>query len=185
MSSVNTLALLALALVQLCVLPAPVHASTEKNDVKTEETDAFEILAALPYAVAIKDTNTNPLFKCLTATRIQFDPSGPSATYEWSLNAGDGQPRKNATFYFTLGDSPETATVVVNSDTSSRQTIRYPYTDYTTCGIMEVNYEGHHCTLWVKNATATIPEECHRQHTKICGEGVSLYDKDTCSKVTA
>ncbi|XP_037579986.1 uncharacterized protein LOC119462829 [Dermacentor silvarum] len=184
MSSVNTLSLLALALVQLCVLSALEDTSTEKNDVLTEKTDAFEILAAVTYAMAIKDTNTNPSFKCLTAKRILFDPSGPSATYEWSLNAGDGQPRKQATFYFTPSDAPDTATVVVNSDTSSRQTVRYPYTDYTTCGIMEVNYEGHHCTLWVKNATAPIPEECHQQHTKICGEGVSLYDKDTCSKVT-
>ncbi|KAH6927529.1 hypothetical protein HPB50_005546 [Hyalomma asiaticum] len=86
--------LLVLAFVQLFVHLALVRASTEKHDVnKTESADAFEILAALPFAMAIKDTNTNPLFKCLTAKRVQYDPRGPSATYEWSLNAGDGKPR--------------------------------------------------------------------------------------------
>uniref|UniRef100_A0A224YLB6 Lipocalin n=1 Tax=Rhipicephalus zambeziensis TaxID=60191 RepID=A0A224YLB6_9ACAR len=183
MSSVS--ALRVLAFVQLCFLSALAQTSTEKNDVKTENTDAFEILAAIPYAEAIKDTNTNPLFKCLTGRRIVYDPISPSATYEWSLYAGDGQPRTHATFQFTPGDALETATVVINSNTSTTQTARYPYTDYQTCGIMELDFEGHHCTLWVKNATVSVPDECHRQFTRICGEGVSLYDKDTCSKLTA
>lgn len=176
--------LLALVFVQLFVYLALVRASTEKDDVKTESADAFEILAAVPFAMAIKDTNTNPLFKCLTAKRVQYDARGPSATYEWSLNAGDGKPRTHATFHFTPGDSLETNTVVINSDVNTNQTVRYPYTDYRTCGIMEVNYEGHHCSLWVKNATAPVPEECHQQFTKVCGEGVSLYDKETCGKIT-
>nr|XP_037280938.1 uncharacterized protein LOC119174219 [Rhipicephalus microplus] len=183
MSAVNALRFL--TFLQLCFLPALAQTSTEKNDVKTENTDAFEILASIPYAEAIKDTNTNPLFKCLTARRIVFDPISPSATYEWSLNAGDGQPRKHATFYFTPGATLDTATVVINSNDSTRQTARYPYTDYTTCGIMTLDFEGHHCTLWVKNATLSVPEECHRQFTKICGEGVSLYDKSACRQLMA
>ncbi|KAH8021312.1 hypothetical protein HPB51_014981 [Rhipicephalus microplus] len=141
MSAVNALRFL--TFLQLCFLPALAQTSTEKNDVKTENTDAFEILASIPYAEAIKDTNTNPLFKCLTARRIVFDPISPSATYEWSLNAGDGQPRKHATFYFTPGATLDTATVVINSNDSTRQTARYPYTDYTTCGIMTLDFEGH------------------------------------------
>uniref|UniRef100_G3MQ08 Lipocalin/cytosolic fatty-acid binding domain-containing protein n=1 Tax=Amblyomma maculatum TaxID=34609 RepID=G3MQ08_AMBMU len=162
---------------------APANASPARNDVQADTPDALEMMAAVEYAVAIRDTNENPAFKCLTAKRSNFDAKASSATYVWSLNAGEGEKRKNATFQYVPGDSPNTARVVVNSDTIHPDVVSYPYTDFKSCAVMEVNFRGHHCMLWaLDEAKDSVNEECLRKHAEICGQGVALYDRDTCTK---
>ncbi|XP_077486049.1 uncharacterized protein LOC144097148 isoform X2 [Amblyomma americanum] len=147
------------------------------------KTAALDIVfEAVLYAVAVRDVNTDPMLKCLTARRTDLDLEVPSATYVWSLNAGEDQPRKNATLYFTPAPSDATARLVVNSDVDHPDYVRYLYTD-EECGIMEVHYFGYQCTLWVPEIVGdTIPEHCLWVHAMICGEGVPLYDKKVCTE---
>ncbi|XP_077486135.1 uncharacterized protein LOC144097267 [Amblyomma americanum] len=180
MSPLGRLLVLALGAVLLRSVPA--NASPAPSDAQVDTPDALEVMAAVEYAVAIKDTNTDPVFKCLTAWRLTYDAKTPSATYAWSLNAAEGQKTRNATFQYVPGDTPNTARVVVNSDTIHPDVISYPYTDFKTCAVMKINFRGHHCMLWtLDEAKDSIKEECLRKHTEICGQGVTLYDKDTCT----
>ncbi|XP_077486136.1 uncharacterized protein LOC144097268 [Amblyomma americanum] len=178
--------LLVLALGVVLLLSWTANASPAPSDVQVDTPDALEMMAAVEYAVAIRDTNTDPLFKCLTGWRLSYDPKEASATYAWSLNAGEGQKRRNATFQYVPGDTPNTARVVVNSDTIHPDVASFPYTDFKTCAVVEVNFRGHHCMLWaLDEAKDSIKEECLRKHAEICGQGIVLYDKDTCSNSVA
>ncbi|XP_077486048.1 uncharacterized protein LOC144097148 isoform X1 [Amblyomma americanum] len=181
MSSLQCLALLVLC----CIQPFDFASEMETRwpEVLVEgPPDAFEVFEAVLYAVAVRDVNTDPMLKCLTARRTDLDLEVPSATYVWSLNAGEDQPRKNATLYFTPAPSDATARLVVNSDVDHPDYVRYLYTD-EECGIMEVHYFGYQCTLWVPEIVGdTIPEHCLWVHAMICGEGVPLYDKKVCTE---
>ncbi|KAL1421716.1 hypothetical protein MTO96_003981 [Rhipicephalus appendiculatus] len=194
MYSSAALLLLALAAAQFCLFSASARSFWKHHKHHHETLDAFQILSVNGSSVALRDVNQDPMFKCLTATSIDFDRDVPSATYQWSLNAGDNAPRKNVTLHYTKGPSIDTATLVVDSGCLHfvrEQTplipdvIRYLYLDPSgTCGIMELRYFGYQCTLWARITKENIvPEECFKKHLTLCGKGVSLYDKDTCGHI--
>ncbi|KAL3245388.1 hypothetical protein MRX96_046957, partial [Rhipicephalus microplus] len=80
-----------------------------------EAPDAFKILGMDPFLVALRDVNQDPKLKCLTATRIDFDPKVPSATFQWSFSGDQNTPRKNATLRFTKGTSIDTTKLLVDN----------------------------------------------------------------------
>nr|XP_037280840.1 uncharacterized protein LOC119174131 isoform X2 [Rhipicephalus microplus] len=118
-----------------------------------EAPDAFKILGMDPFLVALRDVNQDPKLKCLTATRIDFDPKVPSPTFQWSFSGDQNTPRKNATLRFTKGTSIDTTKLLVDNE----------------------------CTLWVRNTMKhTVSKKCFKKHATLCANGVSLYDKATC-----
>ncbi|KAL3202974.1 hypothetical protein MRX96_053300, partial [Rhipicephalus microplus] len=66
--------------------------------------------------------------------------------------------------------------------TANPDVLRYLYADNTvTCAIMKLRYFVYQCLLWVRNTTKnTVSERCLKKHATLCGDGVPLYDKDTC-----
>ncbi|XP_075550492.1 uncharacterized protein LOC142584219 [Dermacentor variabilis] len=157
-------------------------ASPGPNQLERETPDAIKMFSGLPYVVAARDVNRDPFFKCLTATRTNFDAEEPSATYLWSLNAAQSGEKEYIPFHFTATDRPDILNLVVDSDTSHPDLARFQYTDYASCGVMETHYFGYQCTLWVSDETKdSISQECLQQYADICGESVSLYDKEMCA----
>ncbi|KAK8780850.1 hypothetical protein V5799_017808, partial [Amblyomma americanum] len=143
----------------------------------------LQMFSGLIDMVAVRDVNPDPMFKCLTARRIQFDAEAPSATYLWFLHAAEDKETERVAFHFTPGNTSGTTRAIVDSDTSHPVVARFPYTDYSSCGVLEQNYFGYQCTLWVSDeAKDSISPECLRQYEDICGESVSLYDKNICDK---
>ncbi|KAL1472588.1 hypothetical protein MTO96_039235 [Rhipicephalus appendiculatus] len=59
----------------------------------SEVPDAFLIFEDFLDCAGVKDVNRDPMFKCLRASRTEYDMEVPSATYIFSLNAGKGNPR--------------------------------------------------------------------------------------------
>uniref|UniRef100_L7LT63 Putative group ii salivary lipocalin n=1 Tax=Rhipicephalus pulchellus TaxID=72859 RepID=L7LT63_RHIPC len=156
MYSSASVLLLAMAAFRFRLLSASARSFWKHHQHQHETLDAFKILSVNGSSVALRDVNQDPMFKCLTATFIDFDRDVPSATYQWSLNAGENAPRKNVTLHYTKGPSVDSATLVVDSE----------------------------CTLWARKTTEHIvPEECFKKHATLCGNGVSLYDNDTCGKL--
>ncbi|XP_065301919.1 uncharacterized protein [Dermacentor albipictus] len=182
MSSLGTIALLALASFQLFLFPASARSFWRPHKHHHEPPNAFKILAMDQFAAAVRDVNQDPMLKCLTATRIDLNLEVPSATFLWSFNRNDSATRKNATLHFTKGPSIDTANIVVDNDTAHPDVVRYLYADHAvTCAIMELRYFGYQCTLWVRNTTKhSVSKKCFKAHAKLCANGVSLYDKNTC-----
>ncbi|KAL1463860.1 hypothetical protein MTO96_043178, partial [Rhipicephalus appendiculatus] len=67
--------------------------------------------------------------------------------------------------------------------TAHPDVVRYLYADdAVTCAVMELRYFGYQCTLWVRNTTKNnVSKKCFKKHATLCANGVSLYDKNTCS----
>ncbi|KAH6927528.1 hypothetical protein HPB50_005545 [Hyalomma asiaticum] len=107
----------------------------------------------LPYDAAVRDVNRDLKFQCLSANRTEFVAEAPSATYVWSLNAGENKPREHTALLYTAGDAPDKFFTMIASE----------------------------CTLWVTyDKRYSYPEECDKKHFELCGEGVSLFDKELC-----
>ncbi|XP_075750532.1 uncharacterized protein LOC119173359 isoform X2 [Rhipicephalus microplus] len=92
--------------------------------------------------------------------------------------------KKQVTVKYTGGDTPDAIITMVDSDPSTRKEGHVIYSDYKNCGISVMESLGHQCTLWVayKNRYS-YPESCKRMHRKLCGEGVSLFDKEFCDDI--
>ncbi|XP_075550494.1 uncharacterized protein LOC142584220 isoform X2 [Dermacentor variabilis] len=181
MSFLGTVALLALASFQISLLSASARSFWKPHKYHHKTPNAFKILAMDQFAVAVRDVNQDPMLKCLTATRIDLDLGVPSAAFLWSFNRNESATR-NATLHFTKGPSIDTANVVVDTDTAHPDVVRYLYADHAvTCAIMELRYFGYQCTLWLRNTTKnSVSKKCFKAHAKLCANGVSLYDKNTC-----
>ncbi|KAL1477259.1 hypothetical protein MTO96_035880 [Rhipicephalus appendiculatus] len=142
----------------LCLMLVPVFTVAGENSSQSEIPDAFRLFTQFPDVVAVKDVNPNPILKCLRTIRTQYDSETPSATYDWSLNAGQ--------------------------DPSTREEARFLYADFKTCGITVMEIFGHQCTLWVAYENRySYPEDCDKAHADLCGESVSLFDKELCDDV--
>ncbi|KAK8765245.1 hypothetical protein V5799_032147 [Amblyomma americanum] len=167
-------------------MTVPAFGSQGSDHPTSEVPDAFWLFEHFDDVVAVRDTNPDPMFKCLAAKRVAFDPDVPSATYRWSLNVDGDEEKKYPLIHYTAGPTPDAVNAVVNSDTGHPDTQRFLYTDYETCGILETHYFGNQCILWVPtDLRDSFPEECLKKHTEICGEGVSLYDKNLCGGTQA
>ncbi|KAL1482708.1 hypothetical protein MTO96_033612 [Rhipicephalus appendiculatus] len=165
----------------LCLILVPVLKIAGENAPQSQVPDAFMIFGEFADSAAVKDVNHNPMFKCLRITRTEYEPEVPFTTYSWSLNAGKGKPRKTATVNYTSGDAPDVFFTTVDSDPSTRKEADFLYSDYTSCGVIAMESFGHQCTLWVPyEQRYSYPEECNKIHAELCGESVSLFDKELC-----
>ncbi|XP_077488705.1 uncharacterized protein LOC144099352 [Amblyomma americanum] len=183
MSRIQLLPVLTVGALHLCFFAPLGSAGPGPNKLQRETPDVFKMFSGLIDMVAVRDVNPDPMFKCLTARRIQFDAEAPSATYLWFLHAAEDKETERVAFHFTPGNTSGTTRAIVDSDTSHPVVARFPYTDYSSCGVLEQNYFGYQCTLWVSDETKdSISPECLRQYEDICGESVSLYDKNICDK---
>ncbi|KAL1476608.1 hypothetical protein MTO96_036389 [Rhipicephalus appendiculatus] len=64
---------------------------------------------------------------------------------------------------------------------STRKEAQFIYTDYKNCAITIIENYGHQCTLWVAYSKRySYPEECDKKQSEMCGESVSLLDKELC-----
>ncbi|XP_075752295.1 uncharacterized protein LOC119174133 [Rhipicephalus microplus] len=165
----------------LCLTMFDVCTVNGDNTTQTQELDAFQLFALFSDAAGVKDVNREPLFKCLRANRTEFDYQAPSATYLWSLNAGEGKPRNYVPVHYTAGKTSSTFFTSFNSDPSNQKQGWFLYTDYKTCGINVIKSFGYQCILWVDyQKRYSYPEECDKAHAEFCGESVSLYKKELC-----
>uniref|UniRef100_G3MQ64 Lipocalin/cytosolic fatty-acid binding domain-containing protein n=1 Tax=Amblyomma maculatum TaxID=34609 RepID=G3MQ64_AMBMU len=186
MTSCLRLPLSLLGVLCLCLATTPVFTSQECNQPGSEVPDAFKIFSQFLDVAAVLDTNANPIFKCLTATRISFDEEIPEATYRWTLNVHGSDEMKYPLVHYTPASTPDTVHTVINSDTSHSTISRFLYTDCETCAILQAQSFGPQCTLWVRpDLRDSIPKKCINKYTELCGEGVSLYDKETCREELA
>ncbi|XP_049272739.1 uncharacterized protein LOC119395836 [Rhipicephalus sanguineus] len=175
--------LLTLAAFQVFLFSASARSFWKFHKHHRDTPNAFKILGMDRFVAALRDVNQDPKFKCLTATRVDYDPDVPSATFQWSFNVGKNAPSKNATLHFTKGPSIDTANIVVDNDTARTDVVHFLYADKgLTCAVMELRYFGYQCTLWVRNTTKhAVSKKCFKKHAALCANGVLLYDKDTCS----
>ncbi|KAL1467953.1 hypothetical protein MTO96_041807, partial [Rhipicephalus appendiculatus] len=121
----------------------PVFSVSGELPSQAEVTDAFKVLGSFSDNAAVRDVNRDPMFHCLRATRTNFNPEAPSATFDWSLNAGKGKPRRHAMVKYTSGDAPDVIFSSIDSDPSTRKEGRIIYTDYANCGISVMESFGH------------------------------------------
>ncbi|KAL1473489.1 hypothetical protein MTO96_022064 [Rhipicephalus appendiculatus] len=157
--------------------------SNESNDI----IDSFEVFEKFPFAIAISDVNNDTTYECLTAKRAWFDKDAKKGEYIWQLRGHKGKPKKTVSFYVAEGNSPDTFTYMDGSDDATPELGKFYYSDYKSCGVLEMSYNGPQCILWVaEECKDSPPQECVDQFQKHCGEGVSLYNKDICldSEVT-
>nr|XP_037280109.1 uncharacterized protein LOC119173359 [Rhipicephalus microplus] len=146
--------------------------------------NAFQVFGQFSDAAGVRDVSRDPMFKCLRANRTEYDLEARSANYVWSLNAGKGNPSKQVAVKYTGGDTPDAIITMVDSDPSTRKEGHVIYSNYKNCGISVMESLGHQCTLWVAYENRySYPESCKRMHRKLCGEGVSLFDKEFCGDI--
>ncbi|XP_037518773.1 uncharacterized protein LOC119395835 [Rhipicephalus sanguineus] len=174
--------LLASVVLGLCLILFAVGTVASENPPQWEVPDAFMLFSQFSDVVAVKDVNRNPMFKCLRTIRTEYDTETPSATYDWSLNAGEDKPRKHASVQYTSGDAPASFFTTVDSDPSTREEARFLYADFKTCGVTVIESFGYQCTLWVAYENRYSYPECRDgMNADLCGESVSLSDKGLCN----
>ncbi|KAH8008964.1 hypothetical protein HPB51_008155 [Rhipicephalus microplus] len=70
-------------------------------------------------------------------------------------------------------------------DSNTREGVIY-YTDYENCVVadLELQGEGHQCTLWVRVAVENnIPQDCMDQFVDVCGVIVPENSQDMCADI--
>ncbi|XP_077486140.1 uncharacterized protein LOC144097270 isoform X3 [Amblyomma americanum] len=155
MLSFHGLPLLALGVLQLCIAANLELGSRRYNQPESARSVGPNLFALFKDAVAVRDVNRDPKFKCLTATRIDLDANHSSATYRWSLNIVGVEKVKHPVVHWSSDTIPNILTGIVNSE----------------------------CTLWVLSKYKdTVPQECLDKHAELCGKGVTLYDNDHCKE---
>ncbi|XP_077486138.1 uncharacterized protein LOC144097270 isoform X1 [Amblyomma americanum] len=183
MLSFHGLPLLALGVLQLCIAANLELGSRRYNQPESARSVGPNLFALFKDAVAVRDVNRDPKFKCLTATRIDLDANHSSATYRWSLNIVGVEKVKHPVVHWSSDTIPNILTGIVNSDITHPDYCVVLYSDSKACLVWEMHYFGHQCTLWVLSKYKdTVPQECLDKHAELCGKGVTLYDNDHCKE---
>ncbi|XP_077486139.1 uncharacterized protein LOC144097270 isoform X2 [Amblyomma americanum] len=118
MLSFHGLPLLALGVLQLCIAANLELGSRRYNQPESARSVGPNLFALFKDAVAVRDVNRDPKFKCLTATRIDLDANHSSATYRWSLNIVGVEKVKHPVVHWSSDTIPNILTGIVNSDGS-------------------------------------------------------------------
>ncbi|KAL3211118.1 hypothetical protein MRX96_036615 [Rhipicephalus microplus] len=139
--------------------------------------DSFKIISSWESALAI--AVSDPTFDCMMANRTTIDYEAQTATFVWTLRETDRSPRQEVTFLVR----PWTCTSHhrdVHPDVL--EGIFYYMDD--TCLVMDLEYQGHLCLLWVRNeAKDNIPQKCFAHFTDACGGPVHQRKKQLCPDV--
>ncbi|KAL3246992.1 hypothetical protein MRX96_057340 [Rhipicephalus microplus] len=118
--------------------------------------DSFRMIGAFPNVVAVYTSTNDSSFKCLSATRTNYDSEAKTASYVWPLRG--------------------------HGDNSRVYTGHHHYTDYQNCMVMTIKYRDHdHCLLWVKRSVAhAVPQNCLDHYEAKCDVRVPTFDNDLC-----
>uniref|UniRef100_L7LQA7 Putative group ii salivary lipocalin n=1 Tax=Rhipicephalus pulchellus TaxID=72859 RepID=L7LQA7_RHIPC len=144
-------------------------------------TDAFELFAKIPYVALEYTSSDDPEFPCLTNKQVQLDRQEKTATYVWMFRGFGETDKKNVTFYLKGTDLLDTVTFTLDNDEENSFIAKFVYTDYKTCVIVELPYDGDQCQLWAgvehKN---NVPQHCLEKLDEICGATVEVYNEQLC-----
>nr|XP_037275063.1 uncharacterized protein LOC119167651 [Rhipicephalus microplus] len=144
--------------------------------------DSFRMIGAFPNVVAVYTSTNDSSFKCLSATRTNYDSEAKTASYVWPLRGHGGTERRNVTFIITPGEVRNQTKYFVDDDNSRVYTGYHHYTDYQNCMVMTIKYRDHdHCLLWVKRSVAhAVPQNCLDHYEAKCYVRVPTFDNDLC-----
>ncbi|XP_077540004.1 uncharacterized protein LOC144152572 [Haemaphysalis longicornis] len=152
---------------------------------KCEYADVFKLIPKFTNVTAIYSltaTYANASLECLYAELTQFDRNEGTAEYTWYLRNDCGDPSM-IVHQLMETDSPYEIKVRSSPDPETVWTAIWPYSDNTTCFILKAQDIENVCVLWVSDDSVdNVSEECTEAYEEICGEGVSLYDKDACTE---
>ncbi|XP_054922346.1 uncharacterized protein [Dermacentor andersoni] len=105
------------------------------------------------------------------------------AMYTWHIQSPDISERKDIEVEYVLkGDRPDVAMVHINADYWNSFPALAVYSDYKTC-IVDIIAMGPKevCFLWTAKGTEDdVSKDCLNAFKKRCGDGVTLYDTDSC-----
>ncbi|KAL1478603.1 hypothetical protein MTO96_034963 [Rhipicephalus appendiculatus] len=146
--------------------------------------DTFDVLRALPRAVAIYDIDGDGDRDCVTAVRTEFSEEPQKATYVLQFKGLGGTQPRNVTFHITPGSTPDTNQFTLDDDYDFVQVARFYYTNYKNCAVMDHPFENvHECILWTTSESFhDIPEDCMIEYEKTCKDAAKPYDEDSCAK---
>ncbi|KAL1478144.1 hypothetical protein MTO96_035184 [Rhipicephalus appendiculatus] len=126
-----------------------------------------QVMAAIPSAVAISDSDNDTIFDCLIANRTEIDYEAKKATQEIHFVATPA--RKRGRVDLIVGDDPEV-----------KEGIFYFFN--RRCLVMDVEYHGHQCVLWVQRYLMhNVPPVCLDHFVDTCGVVVAPQRRDLCS----
>ncbi|KAL3186672.1 hypothetical protein MRX96_026830 [Rhipicephalus microplus] len=168
---------LCLASTVVCKLGAPGGPMKLHRD----SPDGFKTMEKFEHALAISDSDNDTVFECMTSTRVDINPETMTATYAISLP----KPGNVLLFQITPGSSPGRLIFKSDLDSNTREGVIY-YTDYENCVVadLELQGEGHQCTLWVRVAVENnIPQDCMDQFVDVCGVIVPENSQDMCADI--
>ncbi|XP_077523082.1 uncharacterized protein LOC144133892 [Amblyomma americanum] len=86
----------------LCALVGAVPTNNRRRD----PTDHVKLYTAFPGGVALFTSSNHTAFKCLSSSRIAFDPKAKTATYVWHFKGHSGHKRKDVSLHFFPGETP-------------------------------------------------------------------------------
>lgn len=146
--------------------------------------DTFDVMRALPHAVAIYDVDDDGDLDCVTAVRTEFSEEPQRATYVLLFKGVGGNQPRNVTFHITHGSTPDTNRFTLDDDYDFVQEARFYYTNYQNCAIMEHPFAGlQECILWTTiDSFHDIPENCMLEYKNTCKDAAKPYDEESCSE---
>ncbi|XP_077538976.1 uncharacterized protein LOC144151730 [Haemaphysalis longicornis] len=145
-----------------------------------QDVDTFKVFTNFQFPVVISDANNDKIFECVKANRTEIDPEARTATYVWMFAETEKGPKHDIPFRVKVADAPNTQTFTLGDDPTHKEGIIY-YTDYETCVVLDMEYQGHHCALWVTLAYKDdAPKECIEHFEDTCGVAVEPHRRDLC-----
>ncbi|XP_037579965.2 uncharacterized protein LOC119462778 [Dermacentor silvarum] len=154
------------------------------NGATLEPVDVIKMIGYFRHMTAIyasTATAGDVQLECLHAQLTEYDLDAGTGTYLWFVTDDDGK-EMTITHQITKGDSPDEVTVVGSNDPENPFTATVPYTDYRKCFILKSGDLGGQCMLWVNDEYKDhYPRKCTQKYKEYCGEGVLIYDKQTCA----
>ncbi|XP_037285386.2 uncharacterized protein LOC119178295 isoform X1 [Rhipicephalus microplus] len=144
-------------------------------------TDAFELFGSFPYVVLEYTSGDDPIFQCLTNKRVQLDMKKQTATYVWMFKGHGGTKKKDIALHLRAGDAPDKVIFTLDDDADNFYPAHFVYTDYRSCVIVNIDYQGMQCQLWVAaKYKYDISQHCLEQLEDICDVAVEAYSPELC-----
>ncbi|KAH6938105.1 hypothetical protein HPB50_006782 [Hyalomma asiaticum] len=165
----------------LCALSIASAAGKAAHKLHRNVTDTFELFAHFPYVVLEYTSGDDPEFQCLTNKRVQLDMEKKTSTYVWMFKGHGGSEKKDVTLNLRAGDSPDKVIFTLDNDQDNSYMAHFVYTDYDSCVIVEIPYDGDQCQLWVAaEYKYNIPQHCLEQLEDICDVSKAVYEEELC-----
>ncbi|XP_037286883.2 uncharacterized protein LOC119179862 isoform X2 [Rhipicephalus microplus] len=172
----------AVALVLLCTATAAhpkLGAPGGPRKLHYDVPDAFEVIKAFPFSVAIMDSDNDTIFECLISNRTDIDYEAKKATFVWTIGGTKGVPKQEVPFYVTPGLTPGTMDMLIGDDPDVKQGIFYYFGH--DCIVMDLEYNGHLCLLWTAlYLLHNVPPVCIDQFVDTCGVVADPHRRDLC-----